>query len=96
MNSNIIADDKNNLILKNDLVLNNLSANNKLMNTIDFTCVENIDLKCVKAIDSVGLAYLTQLKILHPKLSFSGYSKSILLLSKLYGLNFLFSNENNL
>ncbi|MCK5818811.1 MAG: hypothetical protein KAH18_06065 [Psychromonas sp.] len=94
MNSNIIADDKNNLKLKNDLVLNNLSANNKLMDTIDFTCVENIDLKCVKVIDSVGLAYLTQLKILHPQLTFSGCSKSIVLLSTLYGLNFLFSNEN--
>lgn len=92
MNATNQVGDKKKLILKNDLVLNNLCSNNEVMSTIDFSCVENIDLKDVQRIDSAGLAYLTQLKILHPKLSFSGYSKQIVLLSKLYGLSFLFDH----
>ncbi len=85
--------DKKNLVLKNDLVLNELCSSNEVMDTTDFSCVENIDLKDVQTIDSAGLAYLAQLKILHPKLSFSGYPKKIVLLSKLYGLSFLFGDD---
>lgn len=80
--------------LKNDLILSILSAEKHPINEPEIHFIDTVDLKMVKNIDSAGLAYLALLKILNPKLSFSGYSEKIVLLSRLYGLNFLFYNEN--
>lgn len=80
----------NSISLSDDLILSSLSAGNMPIDCSKIIEIGNVDLKNIKNIDSAGLAYLAQLKILNPKLSFSGYSEKIVLLSNLYGLNFLF------
>ena len=82
------------IALTTDLVLSVLSAEISPINKAEIHRLTTLDLEKVKNIDSAGLAYLADLKILNPKLSFSGYSEKIVLLSRLYGLNFLFYNEN--
>lgn len=81
----------NSISLSDDLILSSLSAGNMQIDGSKIIEIDNVDLKNIKNIDSAGLAYLAQLKMLNPKLSFSGYSEKIMLLSTLYGLNFLFN-----
>ena len=82
------------ITLTTDLILSALSIKNNPIEKAEIHLIENVNLENINYIDSAGLAYLAQLKILNPKLSFSGYSEKIVLLSRLYGLNFLFCNEN--
>ena len=90
-----ISLDKRKIVcLTADLVLSKLNGKVQPIEKHAVEKIAFIDLTQVKNIDSAGLAYLAQLKIINPNLSFSGYSNEIVLLSSLYGLNFLFSNKN--
>jgi ABC-type transporter Mla MlaB component len=84
------------LKLEQDLLLSLLSKKKgtknkeKLINDKQLSKLQTIDLTAVNQIDSAGLAQLALWKSKNNSITFIGYSKKIMLLSHLYGLDFLF------
>ncbi|HIP76008.1 MAG TPA: hypothetical protein EYH12_02455 [Psychromonas hadalis] len=79
------------LKLESDLSLEFLSGKQVVsISNHQLEKLQEIDLTAVENIDSAGLAQLAQWKTINNRISFVGYSKKIMLLSRLYGLDFLF------
>lgn len=77
------------MILEGDLLLSELSAK-KMPDINTYQNTKKIDLQHLTSIDSAGIAYLVQIKIISPNVCFEGVSDKILILAGLYGVSFLF------
>ncbi|KPU82265.1 hypothetical protein JI57_04370 [Psychromonas sp. PRT-SC03] len=56
-----------------------------------YETINQVDLQLLDNIDSAGLAYLVQIKSHFPSIIFVGVSQKMLILSHLYGVNFIFT-----
>jgi ABC-type transporter Mla MlaB component len=56
-----------------------------------YLSIKTIDLQGVKNIDSAGIAYLAQIKTTYSALQFINSTEKISILSRLYGVDFLFT-----
>ena len=57
--------------------------------------VKTIDLQGLITIDSAGIAYLAQIKTTYSAMQFINGAEKITILSSLYGVDFLFTDEPN-
>jgi len=77
------------ITLQGDLLLSELSAKNFPDNKT-YQNKKLINLQHLTNIDSAGIAYLVQIKVINPNVCFEGVSDKILILADLYGVSFLF------
>lgn len=78
------------IYLQGELLLTYLSLKKYPVLSI-YEKINKVDLEKLENIDSAGLAYLVQIKSHCSNIIFVGVSEKILILSHLYGVNFLFT-----
>ncbi len=87
-NHDVLGDEQ--IVLSGELLLNKLSERH-FPNIKSYQGIKTIDLQGIKTIDSAGIAYLAQIKATYSSLIFINGAENISILSKLYGVDFLFT-----
>ncbi len=76
--------------LSGNLILTELSKQS-FPEIKSYLAIKTIDLQGVITIDSAGIAYLAQIKTTHSAIQFINSAEKIVILSALYGVDFLFT-----